>query len=91
MRLGTYVRKERGVKKIGKKNQIYAKWKRLLVNPDNPKELYIVIEKDQEMQKKYIREFENKFKNKDVIITITKLIRDKKKKDLLQDTFYTVG
>jgi len=34
------------VKKIGKKNQIYAKWKRLLVNPDNPKELYIVIEKD---------------------------------------------
>ncbi len=78
------------MKQIGKSNQIYCKWKRLLVNPDNPKELYIVIEKDQEMQKKYIREFENKFKDKDVIITITKLIRNKKKKDLLQDTFYTV-
>ena len=66
--------------KIGQKNQLYGKWIRLVPNPDNPKELYLVIEKDKPMERKYIRQFENMFKGKDVIITITELIRGKTKK-----------
>ena len=65
--------------KIGKKNQLYGKWIRLIPNPDNPNELYLVIEKDKPMERKYIRQFENMFKGKDVIITITELIRGMKK------------
>ena len=76
---------------MGKKNQIYCKWKRLLINPDNPNELYIVIEKDEPMEKKYIREFENKYQGKDVIITVTKLIREKRKKRRIRNAFYSVG
>jgi len=79
--------------KIGKKNQLYGKWIRLIPNPDNPNELYLVIEKDKPMERKYIRQFENMFKGKDVIITITELIREKKKKEkeLKESPFWSVG
>jgi len=64
---------------LGRRDQIYGRWKRLLLNPDNPKEIYIVLEKDKPMERKYIRQFENEFQGKDVIITVTKLIRNLKK------------
>ena len=63
--------------KIGRKNQLYGKWKRLLPNPDNDKEIYLVIEKDKPMELKYIRQFENMFKGKDIILSITTLVRGK--------------
>jgi len=62
---------------MGKKNQIYGRWKRLLPNPDNPNEIYLVLEKDVPMDIKYIRQFEDMFMNKDVILTIGVLIRNK--------------
>lgn len=62
---------------MGKINQLYGKWVRLLLNPDNPNELYLVIEKDVPMDKKYIRQFENMFQGKDIILTIGVLIRHK--------------
>ena len=62
---------------MGKRNQLYGKWKRLLPNPDDEKEIYLVLEKDEPMDLKYIRQFENMFQGKDVIITIGELIRHK--------------
>ena len=48
------------------------------------------------MERKYIRQFENEFQGKDVIITITKLIRNLKKKELKEDKipyspFWSIG
>ncbi len=82
--------------KIGRKNQLYGKWIRLMPNPDDPNELYLIIEKDKPMEKKYIRQFENLFQGKDVIITITELIRDKKKEAKKEEEaggnpFWSVG
>jgi len=65
------------VVKIGRKDQLYGKWKRILQNPDDPNEIYLVLEKDAPMEKKYIRDFENRFQGQDVILSITKLIRHK--------------
>jgi hypothetical protein len=62
---------------MGRKDQLYGKWKRILLNPDNPNEIYLVLEKDAPMEKKYIRDFENRFQGQDVILSITKLIRHK--------------
>lgn len=62
---------------MGKKNQLYAKWVRILTSPDNDKEIYLVLEKDQPMDRKYIRQFDNMFAGKDVILTIGVLIRNK--------------
>jgi len=66
---------------MGKKNQLYAKWVRILTSPDNDKEIYLVLEKDQPMDKKYIRQFDNMFSGKDVILTIGVLIRNKNDKE----------
>ncbi len=86
---------------MGKKNQLYGKWIRLIPNPDNPNELYLVIEKDKPMERKYIRQFENMFKGKDVIITITELIRgmnkkkeeesETRKEDIEINPFWSIG
>jgi len=81
---------------MGKKNQLYGKWVRLIPNPDNPNELYLVIEKDKPMERKYIRQFENMFKGKDVIISITELIREKNKKKKKEEMgevspFWSIG
>jgi len=65
---------------MGQANQIYAKWLRLLPSPDNPNELYLVIVKDKAMSEETIKAFEGRFKDKDVIITVTKLIRGKRKR-----------
>jgi len=62
---------------MGKKNQLYFKWIRILPNPDNPKEYYLVFQKDREMDRKYIRQFDNMFSGKDVILTIGVLVRHK--------------
>lgn len=65
---------------MGQSNQIYAKWIRILPSPDNPNELYIVLEKDKPMSGETMRTFDSRFIGEDVIITVTKLIRGKKKK-----------
>ena len=62
---------------IGKRNQIYAKYVRIMTSADNPNEIYLVMSKDQPMDKKYIRQFDNMFAGKDVILTIDVLIRNK--------------
>jgi len=67
--------------KIGQANQLYCKWKRILFNPDDPNELYIVVAKDKPMTRETALEFDERFKEMDVIITVTKLIRGKKKND----------
>jgi len=59
---------------VGQKNQIYCKWKRILFNPDNPNELFIVVEKDKPMSQETALSFDERFKGKDA-----KLIRKKKK------------
>ena len=69
---------------MGKRNQLYCRWIRILPNPDNDKEIYLVLAKDTPMEKKYIRQFENMFQGKDVILTIVELIRSKNKTKELQ-------
>jgi hypothetical protein len=63
---------------MGKRNQIYCKWVRILKNPEDDNEIYLVLRKDKPMELKYIRQFENMFQGTDVLITIVKLIRNKK-------------
>lgn len=64
---------------MGQSNQVYARWKRILPNPTNPKELYLVLEKDKPMSEETMKSFEERFKETDVIVTVTKLIRGKKR------------
>ena len=66
---------------MGQANQIYAKWLRILPNPDNPNEMYIVILKDKPMTPETAKSFDERYRNEDVIITVTKLIRKKGKND----------
>ncbi|RLG18195.1 hypothetical protein DRN75_02330 [Nanoarchaeota archaeon] len=79
--------------KLGQKNQIYGKLKRILINPENPNELYLVLEKDRPMERKYIRQFEDMFAGKDVIVTLTELIRKEEllKKKAKSSPFYSIG
>jgi len=63
--------------KMGKRNQIYARYVRIMSSTDNPNEIYLVLEKDSPMDRKYIRQFDNMFAGKDVILTIGVLIRSK--------------
>lgn len=65
---------------MGQANQIYAKWIRILPSPDNPNEMYIVILKDKPMSIETAKSFDERFEGEDVIITVTKLIRKKKKR-----------
>lgn len=74
-------KQERGVDTIGRKDQIYGKWKRLLLSPDNPNEIYLVLEKDKPMEKRHIQQFEDEYQGKDVIISLTVLRRSKVKKE----------
>jgi hypothetical protein len=46
---------------------------------ERPNEIYLVLEKDGPMEKKYMKQFDNMFMGKDVIITIVPLIREKNK------------
>jgi hypothetical protein len=62
---------------MGKRNQLYGKWVRILPNPDNPNEVYLVIEKDKPMEAKHFKGFDDMFMGKDVILTIGVLIRKK--------------
>jgi len=73
---------------MGQRNQLYAKWKRILPNPENPKELYLVLEKDRPMERKYFRQFDDTFAGKDVIVTIVELVR---KKSARSRSLYSVG
>lgn len=66
---------------MGKRNQLYGRWLRLLPSPDNPCELYLIIRKDSPMETKYIRQFENMFQGKDVILTIGELVRNQESQD----------
>jgi len=61
-------------------NQIYAKWIRVLPSPDNANEIFLILEKDKPMSKRTMEFLEEQFRGKDCIITIDKLIREKKKK-----------
>jgi len=70
---------------MGQKNQIYCKWLRFLPSPDNPREFYLVIEKDKPLSKQTIQDFEERFQGKDVIITITKLVRKKEKEEIVEE------
>lgn len=63
---------------MGQANQIYCRWKRLLPSTDKGNELYLVIDKDKPMSLDTIKEFDERFKDEDVIITVTKLIRGKR-------------
>jgi len=74
---------------MGKKNQLYAKFIRLFRSTDDPTELILILKKDKPMEKKYIQQFEDMFKGEDVIITVTKLIRNKKKTEI--NPFWSVG
>jgi len=58
-------------------NQIYGKLKRILPNPDNECEFYIVVEKDAPIQKTVVQEIERQFKDRDIIMTIIELKRKK--------------
>lgn len=60
-------------------NQIYGKLKRILPNPDNEYELYVVIEKDSPPQISIIQAIEKEYKDKDIIISIIELKRKKRK------------
>jgi len=73
---------------MGKKNQLYAKFIRLFKSTDNPNEIILILEKDKPMEEKYIRQFEDMFQGKDVIITFTKLIRNKREKE---NPFWSIG
>lgn len=66
---------------MGKRNQIYARYVRIMASADNPNEIYLVLEKDAPMDKKYIRQFDNMFAGKDIILTIGELIRNKNPKE----------
>lgn len=63
---------------MGQANQIYARWKRILFSPDNPNEIYIVLEKDKPMTAETAKALDERYSEKDIIITITNLIRGKK-------------
>jgi len=52
-----------------------------MASADNPNEIYLVLEKDAPMDKKYIRQFDNMFAGKDIILTIGVLIRNKNPKE----------
>lgn len=62
---------------LGQANQIYCKWIRILPSPDNPNEMYIVIMKDKPMSVETAKSFDERYKAKDVILTVTILIRKK--------------
>jgi len=65
---------------LGKRNQIYARYIRIMQSADDPNEIYLVLAKDSPMDRKYIRQFDNMFSGKDVILSITILVREKNKK-----------
>ncbi len=67
--------------RLGQKNQIYAKWIRILPSPDDPNEFYLVIVKDKPMSKETMKDFDIRFSGEDIILTITKLIRKKKQRN----------
>jgi hypothetical protein len=71
---------------MGKKNQIYAKYERLSISQEDPNELNLVLKKDIQMEKKHVREFDNMFAGKDVIITISVLIRNKNGERMSSET-----
>lgn len=75
---------------MGKKNQIFGRYIRILQSAENPNEIYIVLEKDKPMEAKYIRQFDNMFAGKDVIITITELKRGLSKKQLVEDALWSI-
>lgn len=62
---------------MGQKNQLYAKWKRILFNPENLNEIWLVLEKDKPMSINSALDFDERYKDKDVILTISLLIRGK--------------
>lgn len=66
---------------MGKRNQIYGQYIRIMTSAEDPNEIYLVLRKDTPMEKKYIRQFDNMFAGKDVLITIIQLIRKKKEKE----------
>ena len=65
---------------MGQSNQIYARWIRILPSPDSENELFVVLVKDKPMSIETMKDFDERFKGEDVIITITKLIRKKGKR-----------
>ena len=65
---------------MGQSNQLYCRFIRLLPNPEDLNELYLVIAKDKPMNFETIKDFERRYIGKDIIITITNLVRDQKKK-----------
>mgnify|MGYP007042372132 CR=1 FL=1 len=65
---------------LGQANQIYAKWKRILFSPENSNEIYLILEKDNPMTLETAKALDERYKDKDVILTITLLIRNKVKK-----------
>jgi hypothetical protein len=80
---------------MGRKDQIYGKWKRLLLSPDDPNEVYLVLSKDKPMERKHIQQFEDAYQGRDVIISITPLVRGKNKskedEDPQSTPSYTIG
>jgi hypothetical protein len=80
---------------MGRKDQIYGKWKRLLLSPDDPNEVYLVLSKDKPMERKHIQQFEDAYQGRDVIISITPLVRGKNKskedEDQQSTPSYSIG
>jgi len=84
--------------KIGRRDQIYGRWVRLLLNPNDANEIYLVLSKDKPMEKKHIQQFEDAYQGRDVIISITPLVRGKNKpkedeeeEDPQSTPSYTIG
>lgn len=69
-----------------KKRQIFGKLKRILLNADG--EIYIILTKDEISDRtiEFLKELEKKFKEKDVIVTFTELIRGLSKPRQIEKT-----
>lgn len=61
--------------KLGKRNQLYAQYVRIMQSAEDPNEIYLVLRKDAPMDRKYIRQFDNMFAGKDIIVSLTLLKR----------------
>lgn len=66
-------------------NQIFAKLKRILPSPDGNNEYYIVIVRDNPLPAERLKDLQKEWGDQEVIITITTLIKGKKKHKVLKE------
>lgn len=66
-------------------NQIFAKLKRILPSPDGDNEYYIVVTRDNPIPTERLKEIQKEWGDQEVIITITSLIKGKRKHKVLRE------